>query len=84
MGDGVPTMTAFASPVLVDYIRVDKHWYRVDGRGVAEYMQRDYGVWAMGRPATKAEYEQHVKDRVRLETGEIIENSAFAWGARHV
>jgi hypothetical protein len=83
MVDGVLTTKAIASPVLVDYVCVDKHWYRVDGRGVAKYMQRDYGVWAGCRPATKAEYEQRVKDRVRLEIGEIIENSAFAWGARH-
>lgn len=80
MTDGVLTMTALASPVHVDYIRVDKHWYRVDGNGVAEYMQRDYGVWCGCRPATEKEYHDHVARMVRYRTGEILQDSVIRWG----
>jgi hypothetical protein len=66
---GVLTTVSLVTPVGVDYVRIDKHWFKVNDDGCASWMQHDYGVWAGRRPATAQEARDHAMKRVEIECG---------------
>jgi hypothetical protein len=77
---GVLTTVSLVTPVGVDYVRMDKHWYKVNDDGCASWMQHDYGVWAGCRPATREEAHASALRKIDAEINAFRLNCTRANG----